>query len=298
MSEDLRTLEELGKEIVSRRKKKCMSLPDVSEKTKIRIQFLEAIEKGDVASLPGALYARGFIKTYLELLESLDLWSECETNLKKMSPEKSKESVVQYFPTQKGFQKVSSLWIFVFLFFAIGISLYMIWQQKDALTAQMRAVPDITQSNPDEEKQEGAIQELVTPVPQNGESEVSIVEVEAVTTNTDSADIPAQQPDTSWIPGVDESASQETPGPKTGLLTIKSSGSCWLSVSQDGGNTSQKTLSRGETFEAMVEKRTTVRFGNAGAVILQWGGKEIRNLGRTGEVVTIVLLPDGTLKRL
>lgn len=300
MSEDLRAPQEIGREIASRRGKKSLSLTDVSEKTKIRIKFLEAIERGDFVSLPGTLYARGFIRTYLELLESLDLWRECDENLKYISPEKSKESVVNYFPTQKGFQKVSSIWIFVILFFAIGISLYMIWQQKDALTAQMGAVPDIAQSNGAEGEQKGPVQETVIPVPQGDGPEVSIVE--GATATMGSLDAPKQQTDASWIPGanpeIGEIGPQGTHVTETNLFIIKSSAPCWIGVSQDGVKTFQKTLSRGETYQIKVEKRTTVRFGNAGAIVLQWGGKEISDIGRTGEVVTIVLLPDGTMKRL
>lgn len=295
MSENMKTLEELGKEIISRRQRKCMSLPDVSEKTKIRIQFLEAIESGDIASLPGNLYARGFIRTYLELIESLDLWPDYELNLKNISPEKSKESVVHYFPTQKGFQKVSNIWIFSFLFLAIGISLYMIWQQKDALTAQMGAVPDITHSNPSEEQQDNEGQEDVVAPPTKNPVEVQVVS--EATPDTVSPDVQAK-PDTSWIPGVDQNIQEEVTVPGKGVLVIRSSGQCWLRVSRDGGDASQKTLSRGEIFEIIIDKRTTIRFGNAGALILQWDGKEIRNIGKKGEVVTILLLPDGTMKKL
>lgn len=296
MSESLRTLEELGTEVITRRRRKSMSLSDVSGKTKIRVQFLEAIENGDIASLPGSLYARGFIKTYLELLESSDLWAEYESNLKNISPEKSKESVVHYFPTQKGFQKVSSLWIFAFLFLAIGISLYMIWQQKDALTAQMGAVPDLSQSPAAEGPREATVQEPVISPLQAAIPEKSAVEDGAQVAVT--ADNMTQQTDTSWIPGLEERATQEQPVQKAVVITIKTTEPCWISVSQNNGKTSQRTLVRGETFEASVEKRTSIRFGNAGAVTIVWGGKEIRNIGRTGEAVTIVFLPDGTLKRL
>lgn len=290
MSDGLRTFEELGNEILSRRQKKRMSLNDVSEKTKIRAQFIEAIETGDIGSLPGDLYARGFIRTYLELLGSLDLWPEYESGLKETSSGKSKESVVHYFPTQKGFHKVSRLWIFAFLFLGIVASLYMIWQQKDSLTAQMGSVPDLSQEIPGTEPSDAIILEPDTPGPQVEKTETPLspgkIQIK------DGEDKLPEGSDTSWLPGHKEEVAS-----KAGVLSINASGPCWISVSSDGGNSFQRTLSKGDRLEVNVEGKTSIRFGNAGAVTLLWGGNEIGNIGRAGEVVNIVLLPDGTLER-
>lgn len=45
-----------------------LSLEDVQERTKIQVQYLEAIEKGDFEQLPGSFYARAFIRAYAEHL--------------------------------------------------------------------------------------------------------------------------------------------------------------------------------------------------------------------------------------
>jgi cytoskeleton protein RodZ len=43
-------------------------LEEVHSKTKIRVRYLECIESGDWNALPGSVYARGFIRSYAELL--------------------------------------------------------------------------------------------------------------------------------------------------------------------------------------------------------------------------------------
>ncbi|MDO9509352.1 MAG: DUF4115 domain-containing protein [Thermovirgaceae bacterium] len=295
MSDISRTFEELGRDIAGRRQKKGLSLADVSGKTKIRIPFLQAIENGAIDKLPGALYARGFVRTYLELIGSSDLWPEYEACLKGVSPQKSNESVVHYFPTQKGFQKVSSLWIFALLFFAIGISLYMIWQQKDVLTVQMGTAPDVAQKITAEAPYETGDKLPETPDDPPAEPEVQI---QAAEESSDPVDTVAKPPDTLWIPGQDESALKNVSVSREAILSIKSSGQCWIRISSDDGKTLQRTLSRGEMFDTEIKTRTSVRFGNAGAVTLIWGGKEIKSIGRAGEVVTLMFLPDGILKRL
>lgn len=45
-----------------------LSLEQVSKKTKIRVKYLQLIDKNDWDALPGIAYARGFIKSYAEVV--------------------------------------------------------------------------------------------------------------------------------------------------------------------------------------------------------------------------------------
>jgi hypothetical protein len=47
---------------------KQLTLVDVEQGTKIRLKFLEAIEKNDFTTLPSLSYAKGFVKNYSEYL--------------------------------------------------------------------------------------------------------------------------------------------------------------------------------------------------------------------------------------
>ncbi len=288
MTDISRTTEELGKMIAERRKKKGLSLSDVSTRTKIRKQFLEAIESGSLEDLPGEIYSRGFIRTFLEITDSLDLWPEYQAVLSGHGPARKKNAHVQYMPVQKGFQKGSRIWIFGFLLFAAGISLYMIWQQKDAMRAQMASVTENSMNQEDVSPE---------PVPVSADVNVEPVLTEAP---ADEADIgTGSEPvyDRSWIPGHEDKEIVEGPPAVKGVLIIRSNGNCWIRISRDDGKTTQMTLNRGGSTETVVDVKTSVRFGNAGAVTLVWGGKEIPGIGKAGEVVTIDFLPDGTMKR-
>ena len=48
------------------REARGMSLADVSEITKIRSKYLEAIERGEFAAIPGEVYLKGFIRNYAD----------------------------------------------------------------------------------------------------------------------------------------------------------------------------------------------------------------------------------------
>jgi cytoskeleton protein RodZ len=54
----------IGAELAATRERAGMSIPDLAQKMRIRAEYVEAIESGDFARLPGRIYAVGFIKTY------------------------------------------------------------------------------------------------------------------------------------------------------------------------------------------------------------------------------------------
>lgn len=58
----------LGDRLQQERKKQGFTIEEIARATKIRTQFLEAIEKGDYKKLPSSAYAQGFVKNYIDYL--------------------------------------------------------------------------------------------------------------------------------------------------------------------------------------------------------------------------------------
>src|SRR6185295_10333352 len=58
-----------GSKFLEARLGKRIKLEEVSKATKIREDFLEAIEKGDYQKLPSSAYAYGFVRNYARFLE-------------------------------------------------------------------------------------------------------------------------------------------------------------------------------------------------------------------------------------
>lgn len=58
----------IGVQFQEERKSKNLSLEEVSRATKIREEFLSAIERGDYKKLPSAAYAHGFVRNYAKFL--------------------------------------------------------------------------------------------------------------------------------------------------------------------------------------------------------------------------------------
>ncbi len=58
----------LGQHLQQERQKKHLSIEEVSQATKIKSQFLSAIEKGEYVKLPSPAYAAGFVRNYISFL--------------------------------------------------------------------------------------------------------------------------------------------------------------------------------------------------------------------------------------
>jgi|GEM_PF-1581092 len=58
----------IGQVLRKRREELGLSLEDIQEQTKVRKRYIQAIEDDDWSSLPGDVYARGFIRSYAEAL--------------------------------------------------------------------------------------------------------------------------------------------------------------------------------------------------------------------------------------
>ncbi|HLN64397.1 MAG TPA: helix-turn-helix transcriptional regulator, partial [Symbiobacteriaceae bacterium] len=57
-------MEEIGRRLRAAREARELTLQVVEDETKIRRKYIEALESGRVADLPGDAYVKGFLRTY------------------------------------------------------------------------------------------------------------------------------------------------------------------------------------------------------------------------------------------
>ena len=62
-------MEGIGPILKRAREEKNISLQEIAETTKIRVKYLQAIEDEQFDLLPGAVYAKGFVNTYIRYLD-------------------------------------------------------------------------------------------------------------------------------------------------------------------------------------------------------------------------------------
>ncbi len=119
------------------RLQKGLTLEEISENTKIKVSFLDAIEKGQYEKLPSVAYAQGFVRNYARFLEL----PEKET-LALFRREFDEEKIQKVLP--QGFTKTKEFpltrlrirqTLFLVLFVLLAIFAYILFQYRGAIVS-------------------------------------------------------------------------------------------------------------------------------------------------------------------
>lgn len=122
-----------GEKLKEERLKKGLTLEEVSKETKIKRDFLEAIEKSEYNKLPASTFAQGFVKNYTQFLDI----SESDV-IPLFRREFDEERIYKVLP--QGFSnadfpvtrfKKSQFILIPLLFFVLIF--YLVFQYKDAI---------------------------------------------------------------------------------------------------------------------------------------------------------------------
>jgi len=125
----------VGQKFQEARLRKDLSLNDVAQATKIKSNFLDAIEKGEYEKLPSVTYAQGFVRNYAKFLNM----PEAETLAlfrREFDEEKAIKVLPQGFSRSKDFSlsefklKQSLVLFFIGIFALLG---YILFQYRGAL---------------------------------------------------------------------------------------------------------------------------------------------------------------------
>ena len=129
-------LRELGRMAAERREEANLTIEDVYERTRIRLEFLRGIEEGNYDGFPEPIYIKGFIRTYLKTVGGADLQEDFMAQLKRVQPHRPEPAPnflgSSGFP--KGFKPVSHFWLFLVLLAALlgtGGYVWYAWSSGD-----------------------------------------------------------------------------------------------------------------------------------------------------------------------
>ncbi len=96
-----------------------------------------------------------------------------------------------------------------------------------------------------------------------------------------------------------EAAGEKAPAPQTESplrLVVRATELTWVRVETDEGETIQELLPVSAVREWSAQSRFVLTVGNAGGIKLELNGKPLPPLGRSGEVVRGLVLPETTLE--
>jgi cytoskeletal protein RodZ len=288
-----------------RKKREALGLTirDVFRRTRISVINLEAIENGDFHRLPVQIYTKNFIKMYARALEidSKPIMDSYEAYLNSLqiadtqSPESipEKESFFKRFEHHKTYIWITSAIIVV-------VVVAFLFSNK----SKLRNVP----SSPQKTVATEPSKNIVLDLPENKSAIEGTQEKPASSSNEPKKNV-AEQPSKAVTKQVLVPAQKIIPAPKLSTekkeseaenkqaipineelspLIIRASEETWLRIKIDQNPSFQVLLKPGEKIERKGAD-FDIDVGNAGGIKLQFRGKTIENMGKSGEVIHVRL---------
>ena len=248
----------LGDILRREREKQNLTVKDVEQETSIRALYIEAIENGDYKSLPGDVYAKGFIRNYAGFLK-LDADALLRQYKEEAHPEAAAEEAQQ-------------------------------------AAAQAVAAPAPVAKAPVKEKLFSSGDDFKDRVEKSRSTQKYFAGMLAAVVllggayfalGSDTPE-PSAKPTAKTEQPAKAPAKTEQPAEKKFddvEVTAKFSDRCWTSVKVDGKSVFEGTVEKGKTMSWKGQDKVAVTAGNAGAVVVTYNGKDMGKLGETGEVV-------------
>lgn len=268
------------------------TLKDVCELTRVSVVNLEAIENGDFHDLPVPIYTKNFIKTYARALnlDSKPILDSYEAYLNSLQIGQTQitEAVSEKEPLiKKPVRYKAYIAVAVIIIIVAGVT-FNFFQQRQPLPAVTGKQPEIiaeapqTPVNPPVNPPEQA-KPVVPPVPVETNKQVQA----QPTPPRQKIAAPIKLPPQQNAPLV-EKATPALISQEADILVIRATEETWLRIKIDQNPSFQVLLKTGDEIE-----RKGVSFdldiGNAGGITMQFKGKSMENLGKSGEVIHLQL---------
>jgi len=238
----------IGERLRNAREAKGLSLRAVADLTRIRAVYLQALEDEQFGQLPGAVYARGFLRTYADALgldadRLMDAYpgafeppgpaligtAGVEIPIRPAAPRSRLRVVATYVAAVLGVGLV-----------AVGVIGYLQLRQFNEPVPPEAVVP--------------APAPAPEPVPETSQPPIASPEPPP-------AALEAEPPHPAVIDGVS--------------LEVRTEGTSWLRVTADGERVFQGLLHEGETRAWQAKRRLTIRVGNSPAVQVTVNGRRV-----------------------
>jgi cytoskeleton protein RodZ len=290
----------VGAELRGVRERLGWKLADVAEGLRIRLPYLDAIERGALSELPGAAYQTGFVRTYAQAL-GLD----AEEILRRFRAEglgtapKAELSFLAPVPDRAVPKGAIVLLGVILLLVGYGLW-YRHSEHERRLAAAVPSVPaelaPLTVPKPPTPPPAPAptpapVQAAATPAPAQAAPATATPATPAVPAATASA---APMPPAATAPAATAPAPAAAAPDATGQ-TIAATGDTWVEVRDPSGNILfSRVLHAGESWPVPDIAGLTMTAGNAGATAITDNGKTGAPLGGAGTVVhNYALTPPG-----
>ncbi len=301
-------MESVGEFFRHVRETKGLTIDEVASKTRIRTDFLKALEEGNFAKLPDQVFAKGFVRTYAR---SLGLDEDDAMNRfvqtagafydKQEERERLRLKQAEDERRKRGNRKILAL--------AVGVALMLL------ILLFTREQSGLVLRRPASEPPPFAVQTPPPVVPPASEpallppKSLPVPDEAAVEEESPDGDVEVTEPDTpasrSTASALTEpataSASAPIPtepvreavvGPPM-VLDLEALELTWVVVQVDGGSPHEALLRPGERVTWEGREQFTLTLGNAGGVRVELNGEQKGPFGPSGSVARGIVLKRG-----
>ncbi|OPX84672.1 MAG: Helix-turn-helix domain protein [Pelotomaculum sp. PtaB.Bin104] len=245
---------EIGQQLRQARENRGLTLEDVENETRIRRKYLQAMEEEQFQVLPGAVYAKAFLKTYAGFL-GLDAADAVETYNRNFAGKAAPEAPGKLPAGEPAVARTATRRISMRSARSSGYAKrnYLLWLAAVAVVAGLVALGVYLDKTT-----------LGRPLAPGSLSSVPQQSLEEQSS-------PEQSPLPAGAAAVD-------------LELTVSNGDCWMLVTVDGATAFEGTLTPGQSKRFEGQEQVLVKMGNAGAVTARLNGQDLGVLGSPGQV--------------
>lgn len=259
----------IGDNLRAEREKQNLTIRDIEKGTSIRALYIEGIEKGDYAQLPGDVYIKGFIRNYANFLK-LDADALVKQYVEETHPESVKPKLKE---ENREENKADN-------------------KAKTAPAKPFATGSDFKERVEHSHRRQNIILLAVT---------ILVVAAGAVYlfgfADSDKSSKAPVQPTQSAQPvqTVTVDKANQEPAPKVSGVELNATFTdrCWVSVKVDGKDVFEGTMEKGKTESWKGKENVAIVAGNAGAVTLKLNGQDLGKAGKDGQVIEKTYTSDG-----
>ena len=240
------------------RERQNLSIKDIEKATSIRALYIDAIEKGEYKTLPGEVYAKGFVRNYANYLK-LNANEIVNAFNEEMHPQEEMQAV-RSSSVEEARQE----------------------QSTERNREEYRG-PKITslESYPMEKSSHGVRNALMVAVA------VFVVAFAALIAfgGDEEPSAPAPRAKTQTQQGQKQTEAAPKPAADGVEMKLSFTDRCWTEVVVDGKTEFEGTAEKGKVLTLKGKDKVRITAGNAGALNYSLNGKDMGAIGQKGEVV-------------
>jgi cytoskeleton protein RodZ len=308
-------MESIGEFFKQVRETKGLTIDEVASKTRIRTDFVKALEDGNFAKLPDQVFARGFVRSYARSLgldedDAIHRFAQSAGAYYDKQVERERLKVKQAEEERK--RQANRKAVAIAIGIAILTLIFLLSREQSSLlvrrsssdlpaSASKRTAPPIPEPQDAPPSQQA---EAVPPAPKTKPSESPVVSAKVGEgNNVEPVTGPAPTASPVPEPAAPSPSSLGSDGPLGGIslegsgategqlaLDLEATELSWVVVQIDGGSPQEALLRPGEKARWKGQDQFILTLGNAGGVKAELNGKPQKPFGPRGKVARDIVI--------